>query len=146
MLEWKWGKPLLSGFSNKPQKGYIEIEADAGVPFRRLCFTDIQDIVTATFSLTRNEYLLFYSWYKYDLKQGTLPFEFFDCRYNMNRTARLVGDVPQFSANSNRQNLSVNIAFEPLVIEEERILTVNNDIDLIINDNNTLIVNFGLRI
>ena len=64
----------------------------------------------------------------------------------MNRTARLIGDVPQFQANSNRQNLSVTIAFEPSVINEDRYLTVGNNIPLIVNENDVLIVNFGLRI
>lgn len=146
MLTWKWGKALLSGYSNKPQKGYVEIEPDAGLPFRRLSFSDIQDLVSATFSLTREEYTLFYSWYKFDLRQGSLPFKMYDCRYKMNRTARLVGDVPQFQANSNRQNLSVTIAFEPSVINEDRYLTVGNNIPLIVNENDALIVNFGLRI
>lgn len=146
MLEWKWGKPLLSGFSNKPQKGYVEVSPDAGPPYRRQTFSDIYDLVTATFSLTREQYPFFYSWYKYDLRQGTLPFLFFDCRYKQNRVARLIGDVPQFQANSNRQNLSVTIAFEPSIIQEDRYLTVDNYIPLIVNDNDVLIVNFGLRI
>lgn len=146
MLEWKWGKPLLSGFSNKPQRGYIEVEPDAGVPFRRLTFSDIQDIVTATFSLTRDEYILFYSWYKHELRQGAIPFTMFDCRYGVKRVARLVGDVPQFSANSNRQNLSVTIAFEPSYIEQDRYLVVNDNDILIVNENDALIVNYGLRL
>lgn len=145
MLEWKWGKPLLSGFSNKPQKGYVEIEPDAGIPFRRQTFSDIYDLVTATFSLTREQYPFFYSWYKYDLRQGTLPFLFFDCRYKQNRIARLIGDVPEFQPNSNRYTLSVNLALEPLVINQNRYLTVQNNIPLIVNDNDVLIVNYGLR-
>lgn len=146
MLVWKWGKALLSGYSNKPQKGYVEIEPDAGLPYRRLTFSDVQDLVSATFSLTREQYPLFYSWYKFDLRQGSLPFQMFDCRYGINRTARLIGDVPQFQPNSNRQNLSVTIAFEPSVIQQDRFLTVGNSIPLIVNDNDKLIVNFELRI
>lgn len=146
MLEWKWGQPLLSGFSNQPQKGYVEIEPDAGVPFRRLSFSDVQDIVTATFSLTREEYPYFYSWYKFDLRQGTLPFQMYDCRYGINRVARLIGDVPQFQANSTRQNLSVTIAFEPSVVQENRYLTVGNYTPLIVNADDVLIENYGMRL
>lgn len=146
MLEWTWGNPLLSNFSNKPQQGYIETQPDAGLPFRRLAFSDIQDLVNASFSLTREEYLMFYSWYKFDLRQGTLPFAMYDCRYKIKRTARIVGDVPQFQANSNRQTLSLTIAFEPTVLHEDRFLTVNNGIPLIANTDDTLIVNYGIRL
>ena len=81
MLEWTWGKPLIEGFSNKPQKGYSEIAPDAGTPYRRLNFTDIQDLATCNFILNRTDYIRFMSWYKYDLRQGTLPFLIWDCRY-----------------------------------------------------------------
>lgn len=146
MLEWSWGQPLLSGFSNQPQKGYVEIEPDAGIPFRRLTFSDVQDIVTATFSLTREEYIYFYSWYKFELRQGSLPFQMYDCRHKINRTARLIGDVPQFQPNSNRQNLSVTIAFEPSVIKVDSYLVVGDYIPLLVNDNDVLIVTNELRI
>lgn len=146
MLKWTWGNPLLSGYSNKPQKGYVEIEPDAGLPFRRLTFSDIQDLVTATFSLTRYEYQRFYSWYKYDLRQGTLPFKMFDCRYGIDRTARLIGDVPQFQANNKRQNLSVTIAFEPSSKMIDACLMVGNNSPLIVNNNDALLVSYELRI
>lgn len=146
MLEWTWGNPLLQNFSNQPQKGYVEIEPDAGVPFRRLTFSDISDLVTANFSLTRNEYVQFISWYKYELRQGSIPFLMYDCRHGINRTARLVGDVPNYQTNSNRYNLSVTIAFEPSIIQQDRYLTVGSDIPLLVNTDDKLIVNYGLRI
>lgn len=146
MLEWKWGNPLLSGYSNKPQKGYIEIEPDAGLPFRRLMYSDIQDIVTASFSLTRTEYIYFMSWYKTELRQGSLPFLMYDCRYGIKRTARIVGDVPQYQSNSNRQNLSLTIAFESSIIYEEKYLTVDENSILLVNEDDALLVNYGLRI
>lgn len=146
MLKWIWGNPLIEGFSNQPQKGYSEIVPDAGVPFRRLNFTDIYDICTCSFCLTREEYVQFISWYKFDIRQGSIPFEMYDCRYGLERVARLVGDVPQFPTNSKFFNLNVTIAFEPSVINQERTLTVDERIPLLVNNNLKLIVNFELRL
>lgn len=146
MLEWTWGKPLIQGFSNQPQKGYSEIEPDAGVPFRRLNFTDIQDLATCNFVLNRTDYVRFMSWYKYELRQGTMPFKIWDCRYGIQRTARLVGDVPQYSTNSNYYNLSVVIAFESSVETFDWVLVVNENDPLIVNENDKLLVGFTLRL
>ncbi|MBQ2391410.1 MAG: hypothetical protein II306_06535 [Clostridia bacterium] len=146
MLVWKWGKALLNGYSNKFQKGYIDIEPDAGIPFRRMMFSDISDLVTATFCLTRTQYIEFMSWYRVELRQGTLPFQMFDCRYGVNRVARLIGDPPQFQPNSTRQNLSVTIAFEPSTIEEYRIFTVEDGKYLLVNDGKKLVVNYGFKL
>lgn len=145
MLIWKWGKALLSNFSNRPQKGYVEIEPDAGIPFRRQIFSDVADLVTASFSLTRENYIKFMSWYKYELRQGSLPFLFYDCRYKRDRVARLIGGVPEYQTNSKRINLSVNLAFEPLIIKEDKYLTVDNNIALIVNGSDKLIVNYEMR-
>ena len=146
MLEWTWGKPLIQGFSNQPQKGYSEIEPDAGVPFRRLNFTDIQDLATCNFVLNRTDYVRFMSWYKYELRQGTMPFKIWDCRYGIQRTARFVGDVPQYSTNSNYYNLSVVIAFESSVETFEWVLVVNENDPLIVNENDKLLVGVTLRL
>lgn len=146
MLTWKWGKPLLQSFSNQPQRGYIEITPDAGTPFRRLTFSDISDVVSCSFSITRQDYPLLYSWYKYDLRQGTLPFEIYDCRYGVNRVARLINDVPGFQTNSNRYNLSLAMALEPTIIYKDRALAEGLNFALVVNDNNYLTVGFGLRI
>lgn len=145
-VQWIWGKPLIEGFSNQPQKGYTEIEPDAGIPFRRLMFTDIYDLATCNFDLNRSDYIRFMSWYKTDLRQGTIPFEIFDCRYGITRTARLVGDVPQYTTNSNRYNLSVTLAFMPDVIYQDFYLIVNDNENLIVNDNDYLLVNQELSI
>lgn len=146
MIEWTWGKPLIQGFSNKPQKGYTEVEPDAGVPFRRLNFTDIYDLATCNFDLDRSDYIRFMSWYKFELRQGTLPFQIWDCRYGIKRTARLVGDVPQYNPNSNRYNLSVTLAFMPDVINQDFYLVVNGNDPLIVNDYDYLVVSQPLRI
>lgn len=145
MLEWTWGKPLLQNFSNYPQKGYIETEPDAGVPFRRLMFTDICDYAICNFDLTRGEYVRFMDWYKTDLRQGTMPFKFFDCRYKAERTARIVGDVPQYTTNSNRYNMSVTLAFMPDVISYDFVLLANDDRRLIVNEDNPLVAGVTLR-
>lgn len=146
MLEWIWGKPLIEGFSNKPQKGYSEISPDAGIPYRRLNFTDIQDLATCNFILNRTDYIRFMSWYKYELRQGTLPFKIWDCRYGIQRTARLVGDVPQYNTNSNYYNLSVTLAFVPEVQILDFVLVVNENDSLIVNENDYLLAGVELRL
>ena len=146
MLEWTWGKPLIEGFSNQPQKGYSEIEPDAGVPFRRLNFTDIHDLATCRFILNRVDYVRFMSWYKYELRQGTLPFLICDCRYGIQRTARLIGDVPQYNTNSNYYDLNLTIAFEPSVQTFDWVLVVNEDDPLIVNDDDYLLSGVTLRL
>lgn len=146
MLEWKWGKPLIQGFSNKPQKGYSEIAPDAGIPFRRLNFTDIGDLATCNFDLDRSDYIKFMSWYKFELRQGTLPFLIWDCRYKRQRVARLIDDVPVYNTNSNRYNLSLTMYFQPEVIYQDFRLVVNDNDYLIVNNNDYLIASEPLRI
>lgn len=145
-LKWIWGKPLIQGFSNKPQKGYTEIEPDAGIPFRRLNFTDIGDLATCNFDLDRSDYIRFMSWYKYECRQGTIPFEIWDCRYKRNRMARIVGDVPNYNTNSNRYNLCLVLYFQPEIIQQEFYLIVNESNYLVVNENNPLVVDEPLRI
>lgn len=146
MLQWTWGKPLIEGFSNKPQKGYSEIQPDAGAPFRRLNFTDIQDLATCNFILNRFDYIRFMSWYKFELRQGTLPFEIFDCRYKIKRVARLVGDVPQYNTNSNYYNLSLVIAFASSVELFDWVLVINENDPITVNDNDNLLAGVELRL
>lgn len=145
-LKWIWGKPLIQGFTNKPQKGYSEIEPDAGIPFRRLNFTDIGDIATCTFDLDRSDYIKFMSWYKYECRQGTIPFDIWDCRYQRERTARIVGDVPVYNTNSNRYTVQLNLYFMPEVISQDFYLVINDNDYLLVNYNDPLIVNEDLRI
>ena len=145
-LKWTWGKPLLQSFSNKPQKGYSEITPDAGMPYRRHNFTDIGDLATCTFDLTRSEYIRFMSWYKFECRQGTIPFEFFDCRYKRNRMARIIGDVPDYTPNSNRYTLSVTLFFVPEIVDIDFRLIVNDSDYLVVNDDDILVVGQKLRI
>lgn len=145
MLEWIWGQPLIQNFSNQPQKGYTETEPDAGIPFRRLMFTDIYDLANCSFDLDRGDYIQFMSWYKSELRQGTLPFKIWDCRYKTYRTARIVGDVPQYSTNSNRYLMSVTLAFMPETINFDFILSVNDNRRLIVNADNPLSITKSLR-
>lgn len=146
MLKWKWGRPLIQGFSNEPQKGYTEIEPDAGIPFRRLNFTDIGDLATCSFDLDRTTYILFMNWYKYECRQGSVPFEIWDCRYKRERTARIVGGVPQYTTNSNRYTLSLTLYFQPEIIYQDFGLVVGQDDGLIVNANDALIAGQALRI
>ena len=146
MLEWTWGKPLIEGFSNKPQKGYFEIAPDAGIPFRRLNFTDIGDLATCNFILDRSDYIKFMSWYKFELRQGTLPFLIWDCRYQRKRVARLIDDVPVYNTNSNYYNLSLTMYFQPEVIYQDFRLVVNDTDYLIVNNNDYLVASEPLRI
>lgn len=146
MLEWKWGKPLIEGFSNKPQKGYNEIMPDAGTPYRRLKFTDIGDLATCNFILDNSDYIKFMSWYKFELRQGTLPFLIWDCRYQRQRVARLIDDVPQYNPNSKYYNLSLAMYFQPEVILQDFRLIVNDTDYLIVNNNDYLIASEPLRI
>ena len=83
MKEWKWGQIKLSGFQNEFQEGHIEITPDAGIPFRRQRFTDIQDIVQGSFTLDKLSYIDFMSWYKSDILQGALPFKYYDARIDL---------------------------------------------------------------
>ena len=145
MLEWIWGKPLIEGFSNSPQKGYSEIKPDAGSPYRRLNFTDISDLANCNFILNCTDYIRFMSWYKYDLRQGTIPFLIWDCRYGVQRTARLVDAPPQYNTNSNYYNLSLTISFDSTIMAFDMGLIVNNDDYLIVNDNDLLIAGVSLR-
>lgn len=144
-LRWKWGKPLIQGFTNKPQKGYSEIEPDAGIPFRRLNFTDIGDLATCNFDLDRYEYIRFMSWYKYECRQGTIPFEIWDCRYKRFRTARIVDEVPNYSTNSNRYNLSLTLYFTPEIVNVDFNLIVYESNRLIVNNDDALVVTQPLR-
>lgn len=145
MIKWIWGKPLIQNFSNQPQKGYTEVEPDAGVPFRRLQFTDIYDLASCSFDLDRFNYIRFMSWYKSELRQGTIPFEIFDCRYKRERTARIVGDVPHYATNSNRYTLNLTLAFMPEAFNYDYTMTVGDGLRLIVNDDNPLVAGLLVR-
>lgn len=144
--EWTWGGILAEGFSNQPQKGFVQVEPDAGVPFKRQTFTDIQDLATCRFTLNREKYLEFMSWYKHDIEQGTIPFYIYDCRYKMKRIARIVGDVPNYNSNSKYYDLNITIAFDSGYIYHDAYLIVNEADPLIFNENDKVIVARKIRI
>lgn len=144
MLKWKWGKPLNSNFSNEFQNGFIETNADAGLPFRRMRYSDVLDIIRANFDFTKSEYLQFMNWYKYDTQQGSIPFTYYDCRIDYERTARIMGK-PQYSTNSNRYIVSITLGLEPVTIYRDSDLIVNANDILIVNDNDVLVATTALR-
>lgn len=144
MLRWRWGKPLLNNFSNKLQEGYIETQADAGIPFRRMRFSDALDIVSATFSLTRIQYMQFISWYRYDIRQGSIPFIYYDCRIDADRVAHIIGN-PEYNPDSTRQVLSITLGLEPVTVYKDFELLVNDNDHLIVNDSDKLIISAGYR-
>lgn len=144
--EWTWGGILAEGFSNQPQKGFVQVEPDAGVPFKRQTFTDIQDLATCRFTLTREKYLELMSWYKHDIEQGTIPFYIYDCRYKIKRVARIVGKIPNYNSNSKFYDLNITIAFDSGYIYHDAYLIVNKTNPLIFNENDKVIVARKIRI
>lgn len=125
LQKWKWGGLLNAGYANEFQEGYIEVTPDAGIPFRRERFSDIQDIVSGSLSLTNSQYIDFMSWYKYDIRQGTLPFLMPDCRIKKERVARLTINKPQFNRTSNRWTVALTITFDSGIFYFDRVLVAN---------------------
>lgn len=142
---WRWGQILNNGFRNEHQEGFIELTPDAGSPFKRQKWTDVMDIIQGTFTLTALEYTDFMSWYKSNIKQGSLPFQYYDCRYDIYRTARLIGK-PNYTSNSKFFNVSVQIALDTGIIYQERTLVANPDFVLLANSDKVLVANKKLRI
>ena len=124
MKEWKWGQIKLSGFQNEFQEGHIEITPDAGIPFRRQRFTDIQDIVQGSFTLDKLSYIDFISWYKSDILQGALPFKYYDARIDRERVARIV-DKPSYISNSKYYDVNITMTFDSEIFYLERLLAAN---------------------
>lgn len=114
MATWRWGNPLGNNFRNEPQEGFNEVTPDAGRPYRRQAFTDIYDVVSCSFRVTRQEYTSFMSWYNRDIAQGSVPFDFYDCRIDETRTARIVGK-PQYNATSIYFDITVVLALDPFI-------------------------------
>lgn len=144
MLRWTWGKPLNQNFSNKYQEGFLETQPDAGAPFRRMRFSDVLDIITVNFALTRDDYKRFLSWYKYETRQGSIPFTYYDCRIDADRTARIIGN-PEFNANQTIMQLSITLGLEPITIYKDFELQVNDSDYLIVNDMDRLVITVGNR-
>lgn len=132
MEKWTWGQIKLDGFRNEYQEGYIEVTPDAGIPFRRERFSDIQDIIQGNFTLDKTQYVDFMSWYKFDIRQGAIPFEFYDCRIGQNRVTRIVGK-PTFTSNSKYYDVSITLTFDSGVFMLDRVLAANSAIPLVAN-------------
>lgn len=132
MEKWTWGQIKLDGFRNEYQEGYIEVTPDAGIPFRRERFSDIQDIIQGNFTLDKTQYVDFMSWYKFNIRQGAIPFEFYDCRIGQNRVTRIVGK-PTFTSNSKYYDVSITLTFDSGVFMLDRVLAANSAIPLIAN-------------
>lgn len=133
MEKWKWGQIRLDGFQNEFQEGYIEVTPDAGIPFRRERFSDIQDIIQGKFTLTRLQYIDFMSWYKFNIRQGAIPFKYYDCRIEKERTARIVGK-PTWSSNSRYYDMTITLTFDSEVFLLDRVLSANPNLPLVAND------------
>lgn len=133
MEKWKWGQIRLDGFQNEFQEGYIEVTPDAGIPFRRERFSDIQDIVQGKFTLEKVQYIDFMSWYKFNIRQGAIPFKYYDCRIGQERTTRIVGK-PTWSSNSKYYDMSITLTFDSEVFLLDRVLSANPNLPLVAND------------
>ncbi len=133
MEKWKWGQIRLDGFQNEFQEGYIEVTPDAGIPFRRERFSDIQDIIQGKFTLEKVQYIDFMSWYKFNIRQGAIPFKYFDCRIGQERTTRIVGK-PTWSSNSKYYDMTITLTFDSEVFLLDRVLSANPNLPLVAND------------
>ena len=133
MEKWKWGQIRLDGFQNEFQEGYIEVTPDAGIPFRRERFSDIQDIIQGKFTLEKVQYIDFMSWYKFNIRQGAIPFKYYDCRIGQERITRIVGK-PTWSSNSKYYDMSITLTFDSEVFLLDRVLSANPNLPLVAND------------
>ena len=133
MEKWKWGQIRLDGFQNEFQEGYIEVTPHAGIPFRRERFSDIQDIVQGKFTLEKVQYIDFMSWYKFNIRQGAIPFKYYDCRIGQERITRIVGK-PTWSSNSKYYDMSITLTFDSEVFLLDRVLSANPNLPLVAND------------
>ena len=133
MEKWKWGQIRLDGFQNEFQEGYIEVTPDAGIPFRRERFSDIQDIIQGKFTLEKVQYIDFMSWYKFNIRQGAIPFKYYDCRIGQERTTRIVGK-PTWSSNSKYYDMSITLTFDSEVFLLDRVFSANPNLPLVAND------------
>lgn len=144
-IYWQWGEIKNSGFSNEWQNGYIEVSADAGSPFRRERFSDIRDIISGTFTLTKAEYLNFMSWYKEDIRQGARTFQYYDCRVEDYRTARII-DKPTQASNSTFFDISITLMLDPYTKYEQNVAVANPDLKILVNPDLEMIVGRELNL
>lgn len=141
---WQWGQITVNNYQGEFQQGFVETTPDAGIPFRRQRFTDIQDIFLGVFLLTKTELLDFKSWYKYNIKQGSIPFQYYDSQLGIYRTCRII-EKPTWTSNSDKFNISLKLTFDSGIFYQDRILVVNNSY-LTVNDGKALVVAKKLRL
>lgn len=144
-IYWIWGEILNNNFRNEHQEGFVEVTPDAGSPLKRQKWTDVMDIMQGSFTLTAQKYVDFMSWYKTTIKQGSIPFEYYDCRYGIYRTTRIVGK-PTYSSNSKFFNISIQLIFDNDIIYQDRVLVANPDKVLVANPDKVLVASKKLRI
>jgi len=142
---WQWGTIQVSNYQAEFQQGFIEVSPDSGKPFRRQTFTDIQKLFAGKVTLTRTEKLDFESWYRWDTKQGTIPFQYWDCEIEAYRTTRILGK-PTITSNSNYFDVSLQLAFDPAIVYQQRELIANPDSYLLVNPDLRLVVGKKLRL
>lgn len=121
---WQWGEFLINGMQEEFQEGCVEITADLGTPSKVLKFTDIQDLIKGSFALTKTQYIAFLDWFRNTIKLGTIPFLYYDSRFNINRVVRIIGN-PGITSNSNMFNISLQFAFDSNIIYKDRYLVAN---------------------
>lgn len=142
---WNWGNIKSSGFQNEQQSGFIETTPDAGIPYRRQRFSDIGDIIQGSVTLTKGKYLQFMSWYKFNIKQGAIAFDYYDCRLETTRTARII-DKPTYSSNSTYFDVQVKLYLEPATIYQDVVLVADEDTILVADEDTELVASVKLRL
>lgn len=145
MIYWQWGTIQVSNYQAEFQQGFVEITPDAGIPYRRQSFTDIQTLFQGKVTLTKTEKLDFQSWYRHDIRQGALTFLYWDCEIEAYRTTRIIGK-PTITSNSNHFDINIQLAFDPTIVYQQRDLTVNPDSYLLVNPDLRLVVGKKLRL
>lgn len=125
--KWNWGDLLSNNFRDEDQNGFLEVSPDAGKPFRRETFTDIDNILSGSIILDLDDYIRFKSWYRNTLKQGSISFTFYDCRTETERMAKFL-DKPLYRQVSNLWNISVKLSLEQTsILEDLNLLTEGGD-------------------
>jgi hypothetical protein len=118
MAEWTFGKLLANNWSQEPQKGYIENSPDAGKSFRREIFTDINKLRTGSIILDKGDSQEFENWFKNTIKQGTIPFDIYDCYVGFEREARFYDGSYKMIDVGGKMRLSFKLQFTPVDVVE----------------------------
>jgi len=124
MVDWRFGNPLSQGYQEEYQQGFIEVDPDAGIGFRREQFSDVNTIIRFNKLLTRAEAIDFKAFYINETRQGAIAFTYYDCELELNRTGRFVGKftLPQ---QSNNYRLSCTISLDPVEYTQELLLAIH---------------------